>query len=118
MWALYPAEMADALALHDSAIRNAVSAAFGSVFKHTGDGAMALFADSFAALNAAADIQRAIGTMTWQTPEPLSVRVAVNTGAVVERDGDVFRTPVNWAARIVDFCPAGGVVVGSATAAL
>jgi predicted ATPase/class 3 adenylate cyclase len=118
LWALYPEEMAENLAAHDDAIGRVVASSGGSVFKHTGDGAMALFADPSAAVKGAAEIQRVIGATTWSTPEPLSVRVAVNTGTVVERHGDVFGTPVNRTARILDFCPAGAVVVGSATAAL
>jgi predicted ATPase/class 3 adenylate cyclase len=118
LWALYPAEMAEDLAIHDGAIRDVVTVTGGSVFKHTGDGAMAVFADPFAAVTAAADIQRAIASVRWRSPDPVRVRVAVNTGAVVERDGDLFGTPVNRVARLLEWCPPGAVVVGDATAAL
>src|SRR5262245_33011774 len=115
-WALHQAEMADDLAAHDAAIRDVVASRGGSVFKHTGDGAIASFVDPFAAVEAAAEIQRAIAAMTWRNPDGMRLRIAVNTGAVVERDGDVFGTPVNRAARLLALCPPGGVVVGNATA--
>jgi predicted ATPase/class 3 adenylate cyclase len=117
-WALHGPQMAEDLAAHDTAIRAVVTGRGGSVFKHTGDGAMAQFSDPFAAVEAAAEIQRVIGAIHWHIPDGLQVRVAVNTGSVVERDGDVFGTPVNRVSRLLDLCPAGGVVLGNATAAL
>jgi class 3 adenylate cyclase len=117
-WALCPAHMTDDLAAHDKAIREIVTASGGVVFKHTGDGAMAQFADPFTAVRAAAEIQYLVVAATWPAPEPLQVRVAVNTGTVVERDGDLFGTPVNRVARLLDLCPPGGVVIGSTTAGL
>jgi class 3 adenylate cyclase len=88
------------------------------VFKHTGDGVLAMFSDPFAEVAAAAAIQRTIAEVHWRNPIGLRLRAAVNTGTLVERDGDVFGTPVNRVARLLQLCPAGGVLVGDATASL
>jgi predicted ATPase/class 3 adenylate cyclase len=118
LWAQFEPEMADDLTAHDRAVREIVARRGGSVFKHTGDGAIAAFADPSAALLAAAEIQQAMGALAWRTPDGLRVRVAVNTGAVVERDGDLFGTPVNRVARLVGLCPPGAVLVANSTMGL
>ena len=118
LWAQHEPEMAEDLEAHDRAVRDVVGELGGAVFKHTGDGAIAAFADPAAAVLAAADIQLAMSAAAWRTPDGLRVRVAVNTGAVVERDGDIFGTPVNRVARLVDLCPPGAVLVANSTAGL
>jgi predicted ATPase len=118
LWAVHPSEMATDLEAHDRTVRAVVGEFGGSVFKHTGDGAIAAFADPTAGVLAAAEIQRTISGLTWRTPDGLQVRVAVNTGAVVERDGDLFGTPVNRVARLVSVCPPGAVLVANSTASL
>jgi class 3 adenylate cyclase len=118
LWVQYESEMASDLATHDDVVRAVVAGSGGSVFKHTGDGAIAVFVDPVAAVVAAGEVQRAIGELAWRTPEGLRVRVAVNTGVVVERDGDVFGTPVNRVARLVGVCPPGAVLIGNSTGAL
>jgi class 3 adenylate cyclase len=85
LWAQHEHEMAIDLEAHDQAVQEIVTGLGGSVFKHTGDGAIAAFADPAAAVLAAAEIQRTMSTLAWRTPDGLRVRVAVNTGAVVER---------------------------------
>jgi predicted ATPase len=118
LWALHPSEMAGDLELHDATVGGVVASSGGSVFKHTGDGAIAVFADPVAAMMAAIAIQRVMGSTSWTCPEPIQVRVAVNTGTVVERDGDFYGSPVNRVARLVSRCPPGAVLVGNATATL
>src|SRR5688572_7027118 len=117
-WVRFEREMAADLARHDAEVRGVVESLGGSVFKHTGDGLMALFDDPVAAVHAAVRLPRVLGGVVWQASEPLLVRVAVNTGTVVERDGDAYGTAVNRAARLLMLCPPGGVVVGTSTAAL
>ena len=118
LWAQHEQEMAQDLEEHDRAVRDVVARRGGSVFKHTGDGAIAAFADPTAAVVAAAELQQAMSALAWRTPDGLRVRVAVNTGAVVERDGDLFGTPVNRVARLVDLCPPGAVLVANSTTGL
>src|SRR5207302_2199649 len=57
-WAAAASEMAAALAEHDSLVRVAVERAGGKVFKHTGDGAVAVFPGAQDAVAAAVAIQR------------------------------------------------------------
>jgi class 3 adenylate cyclase len=55
-WAQHERDMAHDLEAHDRAVRHVVADLGGSVFKHTGDGAIAAFADPAAAVLAAAEI--------------------------------------------------------------
>jgi len=107
-WAADEVAMAADLEVHDRVLREVVDAAGGSVFKHTGDGMIAVFADPAAAVGAAASIQRVIGETGWQHAEGVQVRAAVHTGAVYQRDGDMFGTAVNRVARLLGACPPGG----------
>ena len=117
-WALHPQEMADDLEAHDDAVRSVVAEFGGSVFKHTGDGAIAVFTDPAAAVMAAVAIHRAMAATAWRCPEPIQLRIAVSTGTVVERDGDFYGTPVNRVARLAGVCPPGAVLVAHATVGL
>ena len=103
---------------HDALVRTVVSEHGGSVFKHTGDGAMAAFDDPAAAVMAAVALQGAMALEVWSSPGGLSARVAVHVGSVSERGGDRFGTAVNKAARLVAVCTRGGVVVSSSVAAV
>ena len=49
---------------------------------------------------AAAQIVKAIEDTIWQTPEPIHVRVGVDTGEADLRDGDYYGTAVNLCARV------------------
>jgi predicted ATPase/class 3 adenylate cyclase len=117
-WNAAEGAMAADLELHDRLIRDVVEGAGGSVFKHTGDGMIAVFDDPVAAVGAAASIQQAIGAALWQQPEGLRVRAAVHTGVVYPRDGDLFGTAVNKVARLLGVCPPGAVLVSGATTGL
>jgi predicted ATPase/class 3 adenylate cyclase len=117
-WNAAEGAMAADLELHDRLIREVVEGAGGSVFKHTGDGMIAVFDDPVAAVGAAAGVQQAIGGAQWQQPEGLRVRAAVHTGVVYPRDGDLFGTAVNKVARLLGACPPGAVLVSGATTAL
>jgi predicted ATPase/class 3 adenylate cyclase len=117
-WNAAEGAMAADLEVHDRLIRDVVEGAGGSVFKHTGDGMIAVFDDPVAAAGAAAGVQQAIGAALWQQPDGLRVRAAVHTGVVYPRDGDLFGTAVNKVARLLGVCPAGAVLVSGATTVL
>ena len=70
-------EMAADLAAHDALVRRVVSAHGGSVFKHTGDGAMAAFDDPLDAVEAAGDLQTSDCGRTLGEPAWHRVRTAV-----------------------------------------
>ena len=102
LWEAHPKAMGDALALHDRVVHGVMTERRGTVFKHTGDGMIAAFADSDgdAAADAAVAAVDQLGRATWGDTGALSIRVSVHAGTAVERDGDYFGTPVNRVARI------------------
>lgn len=117
-WVADELAMRGDLEAHDEVVTRVVTRCGGRVFKHTGDGAMATFADPVAAVEAAIGLQAELAAVRWRAAEPLQVRVGVHTGGVHERGGDLFGSAVNRAARLVGVCPAGAVVVSGATAEL
>ena len=118
LWSEHEAAMAADLVSHDELVNAAIAVAGGRVFKHTGDGVMATFEGAVASAVAGAEIQRAIGAQVWRVPDGIRVRVALHSGSVHERDGDLFGPPVNRLARLLSRCSPGAVLVSEATAAL
>lgn len=117
-WNTDETAMAVDLEQHDRLVRDVVEAVGGTVFKHTGDGMIAVFDDPVGAVGAAASIQQSIGQATWRHPDGVRIRAAVHTGVAYPRDGDLFGTAVNRLARLLGVCPPGAVLVSSATAGL
>jgi class 3 adenylate cyclase len=118
LWAEHESEMAVDLVTHDELVNAAIVAASGRVFKHTGDGMMATFENAAASASAAAEIQRVLGERSWRVPGGIRVRVALHSGSVHERDGDLFGPPVNRLARLLSRSSPGAVIVSDATASL
>jgi predicted ATPase/class 3 adenylate cyclase len=114
-WADSPS-MAEALAEHDAVLRSVITTAGGRWVKHTGDGVFAVFARASHAVSAAVAIQRAIRKTFDQ--DPMLVRVGLHTGEVEHRDDDVFGLAVSTAARIMNACHGGQVVISGATKAV
>ena len=93
---------------HDAAVAEALSAHHGVQIKHTGDGAMAAFDSATNALRAAHELAnrfRAIG---------VNARVGLNAGEPIERNGDLFGTAVQLAARVCDAASKGEVLATQA----
>lgn len=101
--------MADALRAHDAVLGAAIESHGGVAFKHTGDGAVAVFDSAVAAVAAAVAAQSDLG---------LPVRMGLHTGESELRDGDYFGTTLNRTARVMDAGNGGQVLVSEATAAL
>ena len=118
LWAEHESAMAVDLATHDELVVAAITRNGGRVFKHTGDGMLATFDSATASADAAAEIQRAIGVQTWHVPDGLQVRLALHSGSVHERDGDLFGPPVNRLARLLARCSSGSVLVSETSAGL
>jgi predicted ATPase len=97
-WDSHAAEMAAALAHHDSVVRDAVAVGGGVVFSTAGDGFAAAFDTAQAAVATAMAIQRKLAA----AGSPLRVRMALNTGETDERDGDYFGPTLNRAGRLRD----------------
>ena len=81
-----------ALAAHDAALRRAIEAHGGWLFKHTGDGVCAAFASPKSAVDAAVAAQRAL---------ELPVRMGLATGEAELREGDYFGAVLNRAALVM-----------------
>jgi predicted ATPase/class 3 adenylate cyclase/DNA-binding CsgD family transcriptional regulator len=107
--------MAEASARHNRMVREQIEAAGGYVFTAVGEAFRAVFADPSAALASAAAVQRAIGTEPWPSGWPIRVRIALHSGACVERDGEYFGPVVNRAARLLAVGHGGQVLVTGAT---
>jgi adenylate cyclase len=92
---------------HNAIVRGALQTYAGREVKHTGDGIMAVFDQSHSAVNAAVQMQREFNDMRRSQPDlPLYVRIGINAGEPIHEDGDVFGTPVQLAARLLN--EAGG----------
>jgi adenylate cyclase len=75
-------------------LRQATEAHGGRVVKHLGDGMLCAFEHEQSAVQAALEMCRRNGE------EGLAIRVGINSGQVLEDDGDVFGDAVNTASRI------------------
>lgn len=83
LWQQHGRDMAAALLLHDSILRQTIQDFGGEVIKHTGDGIFAVFGDATAlqmALTCALEIQRRLAVQDWGALGELRVRLALHTG--------------------------------------
>lgn len=117
-WEDRPTAMPLALARHDELLHTAVKEAGGTVFKHTGDGVCAVFADPAAAVGAATAAQVALRAEAWPDAMRLRVRMAVHAGNAQHRDGDYFGPALNRVARLLATAHGGQVVLSLVTAEL
>lgn len=118
LWAEHESAMAADLRTHDELVTGAITATGGRVFKHTGDGVMATFDGAIASAVAASAIQRAIAGQAWLVPDGLRVRMALHSGGVHEREGDLFGPTINRLARLLSRSSSGGVLVSETSASL
>ncbi len=116
LWERDPATMRDALAWHDSVVREAIERHDGYVFTTAGDSFAAAFADPIRGAAADVEIQETMSSREWDNISALRVRMGLDAGIAEERDGDYFGPPVNRAARIMSLA-GGGEVLASHTAA-
>jgi predicted ATPase/class 3 adenylate cyclase/DNA-binding CsgD family transcriptional regulator/tetratricopeptide (TPR) repeat protein len=114
LWEADREAMAQASARHDRLVREQVEAAGGQVFKSVGEAFRAVFADPSAALAAAVAVQRAAGSEPWLPGSPIRVRMALHSGACVERGSDYVGPVVNRAARLLAVGHGGQVLVSGA----
>src|ERR1700693_6255456 len=101
--------MRAALSAHDEALRSAIEAHGGFLFKHTGDGVCAAFASPRSAVEAAVAGQRAL---EWP------VRMGRATGEAELREGDYFGAVLNRVARLMAAGHGGQVLLAESTAGL
>jgi class 3 adenylate cyclase len=99
---------------HDALVRRALTDAEGREVKHTGDGIMASFADTAAAVSCARAIQQAFHGFNLASREKLEVRIGIDVGEPIADSNDLFGTTVNMAARLCQEAEPGGIVVSEA----
>jgi class 3 adenylate cyclase len=85
---------------HDAVVRRCLTLHGGREVKHLGDGIMASFASAADATRCAAAIQQDFDRYNRGTPEPIHVRIGMDSGEPVEDSDDLFGTTVQLAARL------------------
>jgi predicted ATPase/class 3 adenylate cyclase/DNA-binding CsgD family transcriptional regulator len=108
LWESRPADMTAAVPAHDVLLRSAIERHGGHVFATGGDGFCAAFSSALAGVTAAVEAQRELG---GDDAIPFSVRMALHTGEVIERDRRYHGTDVNRAARLMALAHGGQVLV-------
>jgi class 3 adenylate cyclase len=107
------------LEVHDRIVRQALDAAGGREIKHTGDGIMASFFSTVAAVRCASRIQRALAEHTRSNKHlPIKVRIGAAAGEPVENHRDLFGATVQLAARLCAHAQPEQSLVSSAVAEL
>src|SRR5438093_5868803 len=107
------------LGVHDTIVRDALSALGGREVKHTGDGIMASFVSAASAVRCAIQIQRELEKQAQKNSEhALKVRVGAAVGEPVEQHNDLFGSTVQWAARICAHAQPEQILVSNAIAEL
>jgi predicted ATPase/class 3 adenylate cyclase/DNA-binding CsgD family transcriptional regulator/tetratricopeptide (TPR) repeat protein len=115
LWEADGEAMAEASARHNRLVREQIEVAGGQVFKTVGEAFRAVFADPSAALASAVAVQRAAGTERWPSGSPIRVRIALHSGACVERDGDYVGPVVSRAAGLLAAGHGGQILVSGST---
>jgi class 3 adenylate cyclase len=107
------------LGVHDTIVRDALSALGGREVKHTGDGIMASFLSTAAAVRCAIQIQRELDKHANTNPDRrLKVRVGAAAGEPVEQDNDLFGSTVQLASRLCAHAQPEQILVSNAIAEL
>jgi len=114
LWEADREAMTEASARHDRIVREQIEVAGGRVVKTVGEAFRTVFADPYAALASAVAIQRAAGSELWPPGLLVQVRMALHSGACVERDGDYFGPVANRADRLLAVGHGGQVLVSEA----
>ncbi|PYL24343.1 MAG: DUF4242 domain-containing protein [Verrucomicrobia bacterium] len=103
------------LGVHDTIVRDALSALGGREVKHTGDGIMASFISTASAVRCAIQIQRELDKHAQTNPErQLKVRVGAAAGEPVEQNNDLFGSTVQLAARLCAHAQPEQILVSNA----
>ena len=112
LWESNPAMMQAALARHDDLIQTAIESAAGTVIKGLGDGFIAAFSEPALAARAAVAAQQALTSSDW-SPLDFSVRMALDTGEVERRGGDLFGSPMNRGSRLLNAAHGGQILLSN-----
>jgi TolB-like protein/class 3 adenylate cyclase/Tfp pilus assembly protein PilF len=102
------AETLAALSAIREATEDQISRHRGRIANTAGDSVLAEFASAVDAVRCAIALQEALAKQSLQ------VRIGIHIGDVIDKDGDLFGTAVNVAARLEGIAPSGGTVVSAA----
>ncbi len=117
-WERYLGSMRQAVSIHDDLLRTVIEREHGQIVKTGGDSCFAAFSSPESAARAAATIQAQLAGIEWPTPEPIRVRMALNSGFLTPEANDYYGPPVNRLARMVMAGHGGQVLVSDTTANL
>jgi class 3 adenylate cyclase len=107
------------LGVHDTIVRDALSALGGREIKHTGDGIMACFISPASAVRCAIQVQRELDKHAKANPDgTLKVRVGAAAGEPVEQHNDLFGSTVQLASRLCAYAQPEQILVSNAIAEL
>ncbi len=118
LWLDHRATMQEAVAAHDSVMREAASRHGGEVFKTAGDAFFVSFRRPSEAAMAACEAQVALAAQAWPEIGPLKVRAAIHVGTAEQRGGDYFGPALNRCARLLALAHGGQVLVTASVAEL
>jgi class 3 adenylate cyclase len=109
------------LRLHDGVVREALAEFGGREVKHTGDGIMACFNSSVAAIRFATRVHQSLALRSADpaaSAHPVQVRIGIAAGEPVEQGNDLFGSTVQLAARICASAEPGQARVSNGVAEL
>jgi class 3 adenylate cyclase len=98
---------------HDSLVRRALARCNGREVKHLGDGIMASFDSTQAAVECAKTIQQAFERYNRASPEPIHIRIGLDAGEPIEDSHDLFGSTVQRASRICNAAATDQILVSS-----
>jgi len=118
LWEQHSQVMTDVLALHDRIVAGAVDGAGGVLLRDRseGDSSFAVFADPVAALAAAVELQRNLGSAAWPLGLTVRARAAIHSGTAEPRSGSYYGPLVNRVVRLRAIGHGGQTLVSGATA--
>jgi len=96
-----------------TAIESQITQQRGRIVNTAGDSVLAEFASAVEAVGCAMAVQQALASDS-EAEGNLRVRIGIHMGDVVSKNGDLFGTAVNIAARLEAIADPGGIVVSSA----
>ena len=115
-WEEHPAQMRDALARHNTIVREAVESHGGVVFSTMGDGLAAVFASAREAVRGVLAAQQGLGAVDWgEVTGPLAARMGLLTDEGVLGGEHYLNQPLNRCARLMAAGHGGQVLVSGAT---
>lgn len=101
------------LTAHRAVVDDLILAANGQIFGTAGDSVLAEFQSVVEAFHCAVAIQQALRKANAPLPENqrMNLRIGINVGDVMVKEGDIFGDGVNIAARLEGLAASGGICV-------